>query len=31
MKYHTPFISPKGKDGGLDIPAETAPPQEADL
>jgi restriction system protein len=25
MKYHTPFISPKGKDGGLDIVAYTDP------
>ena len=25
MKYHTPFISPKGKDGGLDIVAYNDP------
>jgi len=25
MKYHTPFISPKGKDGGLDIVAYSDP------
>jgi restriction system protein len=25
MKYHTPFISPKGKDGGLDIIAYNDP------
>jgi restriction system protein len=25
MKYHTPFISPKGKDGGIDIMAYRDP------